>query len=121
MRSLDDMAERELAKQSKSSKSKQYTQKEFDELTKLMPDPATQQDSLLADGTLYGCVCLNPSGLLLLRVKSGALTDVTSGPPLQLWKRTCGGCPALLPFLLRLVRCGLCAYRRVISCRGSSG
>ena len=52
------MAERELAKQSKSSKSKQYTQKEFDELTKLMPDPATQQDSLLADGTLYGCVCV---------------------------------------------------------------
>ena len=54
VRSLDDMAERELAKQSSKSvkQSKQYTQKEFDELTRLMPDPATQQDSLLADGTL---------------------------------------------------------------------
>jgi hypothetical protein len=57
---LDDMAERELAKR-KSSNGPKYsaTQKEFDELVKAIPDPAGEQDSLLADGTCCRgrCAC----------------------------------------------------------------
>ena len=52
--SLDDMAEREMAKRkSSSSSSSKYSsasQKEFEDLVKAIPDPAEEQDGLLADG-----------------------------------------------------------------------
>jgi hypothetical protein len=51
IKSLDDMAEREMAKQQQRSKQGKFTSaKEFDELVKAMPDPAGEQDGLLADG-----------------------------------------------------------------------
>lgn len=51
VRSLDDMAEREMAKRKQQSKYS-ASQKEFEELVKAIPDPAREQDGLLADGTL---------------------------------------------------------------------
>ena len=61
--SLDDMAEREMAKQQRkqhggeSSGRAFYSasQKEFDDLVKAIPDPASEEDSLLADGALSDC------------------------------------------------------------------
>ncbi|KAI8102536.1 hypothetical protein M9435_006134 [Picochlorum sp. BPE23] len=49
--SLDDMAEREMAKRKSSSSSKysSASQKEFEDLVKAIPDPAEEQDGLLAD------------------------------------------------------------------------
>jgi len=70
--SLDDMAEREMAKlrskksrnepssSSSSQKKDQFrpSQKEFDDLVKAMPDPANVQDSLLADdGACFSFSC----------------------------------------------------------------
>lgn len=56
--SLDDMAEREMAKRKSSSSSKysSASQKEFEDLVKAIPDPAEEQDGLLADGA---CVLLH--------------------------------------------------------------
>lgn len=51
VRSLDDMAEREMAKRKQQNKYS-TSQKEFEELVKAIPDPAREQDGLLADGTL---------------------------------------------------------------------
>lgn len=55
--SLDDMAEREMAKRKSSSSSKysSASQKEFEDLVRAIPDPADEQDGLLADGA---CVLL---------------------------------------------------------------
>lgn len=77
--SLDDMAEREMAKlrskkprnepsSSSSQKKDQFrpSQKEFDDLVKAMPDPANVQDSLLADDG--GCFFVFFKILLLLVV-----------------------------------------------------
>lgn len=62
IKSLDDMAEREMAKQQQRSKQGKFTSaKEFDELVKAMPDPAGEQDGLLADGAwrvLRGVFCV---------------------------------------------------------------
>jgi len=54
--SLDDMAEREMAKRKSPSSSKysSASQKEFEDLVRAIPDPAEEQDGLLADGA---CVC----------------------------------------------------------------
>ena len=51
VRSLDDMAEREMAKRKQQNKYS-TSQKEFDDLVKAIPDPAREEDGLLADGTL---------------------------------------------------------------------
>lgn len=58
VKSLDDMAEREMAKQQQKQRSqgKFTSAKEFDELVKAMPDPAGEQDGLLADGTSFLCL-----------------------------------------------------------------
>jgi hypothetical protein len=59
VKSLDDMAEREMAKQQQRSKQGKFTSaKEFDELVKAMPDPAGEEDGLLADGAWCFCVKL---------------------------------------------------------------
>ena len=71
IKSLDDMAEREMAKQQQRSKQGKFTSaKEFDELVKAMPDPAGEQDGLLADGAwrvLRGVFCVLRSVLYDLR------------------------------------------------------
>ena len=51
VRSLDDMAEREMAKRKQQNKYS-TSQKELDDLVKAIPDPAREEDGLLADGTL---------------------------------------------------------------------
>jgi hypothetical protein len=58
--SLDDMAEREMAKQQRKQQGGESSgrsfysasQKEFDDLVRAIPDPASEEDSLLADGAL---------------------------------------------------------------------
>lgn len=71
IKSLDDMAEREMAKQQQRSKQGKFTSaKEFDELVKAMPDPAGEQDGLLADGAwrvLRGVFCVLCSVFYVLR------------------------------------------------------
>ena len=76
--SLDDMAEREMAKlrskkprnepssSSSSQKKEQFrpSQKEFEDLVKAMPDPANVQDSLLADDGACVLICFEMLVLL---------------------------------------------------------
>ena len=102
--SLDDMAEREMAKQQQRSKQGKFTSaKKFDELVKAMPDPAGEQDGLLADGAWFcflGCFLfvsvLSFSGRET--VQRPELSQVpwrgtTPGLPLQLWDTNCGVAP----------------------------